>query len=116
MFTKRDNLSATALSTTDDEQQMNTELMVHADGAGSCVNNGTDEARAGSCVWHGDKDPRNTAIRVPGMKQSNHIGKLLAILHAVENAPGNQPVKIRRDSRFAICGLTKYARDWEVKA
>ena len=37
------------------------------------------------------------------------------MLHVVKTAPGNQPLRRRSDSRFAIDGLTLYAQDWELK-
>ena len=52
---------------------------------------------------------------MPGKKQSNQVGELLAVLHVVKTAPSNQPLRIRSDSRFAIDGLTLYAQDWEAK-
>ena len=114
IFTERESLlSATALPTTEDEMQINTEATVYTDG--SCANNGTDDARAGSGVWFGPQDPRNTAIRVPGKKQSNQIGELMAILHAVKNTPNNQPLRIISDSKFALEGLTTHAKEWEKK-
>ena len=36
-------------------------------------------------------------------------------MYAVKNAPGNRPLRIKSDSEFAIKGLTKYAKDWEMK-
>ena len=61
IFTKRETLlSATALQETQDEALRNAELMVYTDG--SCVNNGTEEARAGSGIWYGNNNPRNTTI------------------------------------------------------
>lgn len=74
---------------------------------GSCINNGTVEARAGSGVWYGPDDPGNAAIRVPGEKQTNQIAKLLAILHVVKNTHGEKQLKIcsdsqSRDSRNAL--------------
>ena len=36
-------------------------------------------------------------------------------MHTIKNTPGNQPLIIRTDSRFAMDGLTKYAQDWEAK-
>ena len=114
IFTKRENLlSATVLQETQDEALRNTELTVYTDG--SCINNGTEEAKAGSGVWYGNNDPRNATIRVPGKKQTNQVGELMAILHVVRNTPGNQPLRIMSDSKFAIEGLTTYAREWEEK-
>ena len=114
IFTRRENLlSATALQETQDETLKNTEQVVYTDG--SCTNNGTDEAKSGSGVWYGEWDPRNMAVRVPGQRQSNQVGELLAALLAIKYAPGNQPLRIISDSKFVIEGLTKYARDWEKK-
>ncbi|KAF9780845.1 hypothetical protein BJ322DRAFT_1011739, partial [Thelephora terrestris] len=81
IFTEKENLvNATALLTTNNETQATTELTVYTDG--SCIGNGTAEARAGSGVWYAPQDPRNASIRVPGKAQSNQVGELLAILHA----------------------------------
>ena len=114
IFTEReDPPDTTAPQMTEDETQVNEELIVYTDG--SCINNGSEEAKAGSGIWYGPNDPRNTAIRVPGKKQSNQIGELLAILHAIKNTPGNQTLRICSDSKFAIEGLTKYMKEWEAK-
>ena len=82
---------------------------------GSCLNNGTAETRAGSGVWFGADDPRNVVVRVPGLDQSNQIGELLAILHAVKMTPTAALLRIRSDSKFAIEGLTQHTPEWEVK-
>ena len=114
IFTEWSNLlDATALQAETDEALKEVELVVYTDG--SCIGNGTEEASAGSRVWYGTNDHRNVAIRVPGKKQSNQVGELLAVLHAVKNAPENRPLRIMSDSKFAISGLTKYAKDWEAK-
>ena len=114
IFTERESLmEVTNLRGVGDEPQVEEELVVYTDG--SCVGNGTAEARAGCGVWYGANDPRNMAIRVPGEKQSNQVGELLAILHAIKSTPGAQPLKICSDSRFAIDGLTKHAPGWEKK-
>lgn len=88
-------------------------LVVYTDG--SCIHNGTADARAGSGIWFGTDDPRNAAIRVPGDKQTNQVGELLAILHVVKSIPSDRPLKICSDSKFTIEGLTKLAPGWEAK-
>ena len=114
IFTDRENLlDAATLEAQIDETSLDTELIVYMDG--SCINNSTEEARAGSRIWYGNLDPRNTAICVPGKKQSNQVGELMAILHAVKATPGNRPLRIMSDSEFALKGLTTYAKDWESK-
>ena len=106
-------VEATALQTAEGKPQARKELVVYTDG--SCVSNGMAEARAGSGVWYRTDDPRNVAIRVPGTRQSNQIGELLAVLHTIKSTPRNQPLRICSDSRFTIDGLTKHAPGWEAK-
>ena len=61
IFTERENLlCATTLPTAEDGTQIDVELIVYTDG--SCVGNGTDDARAGSGIWYGSNDPRNVAM------------------------------------------------------
>ena len=80
---------------------------------GACINNGCENAAAGSGIWYGDNDPRNTSVRVTHANQSNQTGELMAILIAVrDNPPGNN-LRIISDSRYAIEGLTKNAATWE---
>ena len=104
---------ATALQRTESEEQRNEELVIYTDG--SCILNGTADAKAGCGIWYGNEDPRNTGLRVPGQIQSNQIGELLAVLHVTKETPGNQDLKICSDSRFAIDDLTKHVREWEAK-
>jgi ribonuclease HI len=44
------------------------ETTVHA--AGFCVENGCDDAQAGSGAWFGPDDPRNVALKIHGPIQS----------------------------------------------
>ena len=106
-------MEVTGLQGVGDGSQVEDELVVYTDG--SCAGNGTAEARAGCGVWYGTDDPRNMAIRVPGKKQSNQVGELLAILYAIKSTLGARPLRICSDSRFAINGLTKHALGWEAK-
>ena len=84
---------------------------IYTDGA--CVNNGLENAAAGSGIWYGDEDPRNKSARVPLTNQSNQSGELMAILHAVKDNPPNDNLRIISDSKYAIEGLTKNAENWE---
>ncbi|KAF6759304.1 hypothetical protein DFP72DRAFT_784768, partial [Ephemerocybe angulata] len=52
------------------------EVTVYTDG--SCTLNGTASARAGSGIWYGQDDARNTALRIPGDMASNNVGELVA--------------------------------------
>jgi ribonuclease HI len=88
-----------------------TTTTVYTDGA--CINNGHENARAGSGVWYGDDDPRNVSSRTHHRSQTNQTGELFAILIAVRDNPPNDDLRIISDSRYAIDGLTKNARKWE---
>jgi len=80
---------------------------------GSCIKNGEDTARAGSGIWYGPHDTRNTSIRVAGKEQSNQMGELLAILHVIKTHPPDAAVTIKSDSKYAIEGLTTHLESWE---
>ena len=98
-------------NTTEEAQTQNT-VTVYTDRA--CVNNGLENAAAGSRVWYGDNDPRNSSTRVALENQSNQTGKLMAILIAIKNNPSETNLRIISDSEYAIDGLTKYAKEWEA--
>jgi ribonuclease HI len=59
---------------------------------GSCINQGTDNARAGSGIWLGTNRNENIGLRVPGKEQSNQIAELYAILQAIKNSDPNTPL------------------------
>ena len=80
---------------------------------GSCVKNGQETARAGSGVWYGPHDTRNTSLCVAGPEQSNQVGELLTILHVAKTHPPKAAVTIKSDSKYAIDGLTTHLNHWE---
>ena len=82
---------------------------------GSCLNNGETTAAAGCSIWFGDNDERNTSLKVPGPDQSNQVGELVAILHALRAVPTDRALTIKTDSMYAILGLTKNLENWEDK-
>ena len=84
---------------------------VYTDGA--CINNGHEDAQAGSGVWYGDSDPRNISERVPHAVQSNQTGELTAILLAVSRHDPLDNLHIISDSRYAIDGLMRNLERWE---
>ena len=90
-----------------------TDTVAYTDSA--CINNGQENAAAGSGVWYGDNDPRNKSLRVPHKNQSNQTGELTAILAAVRDNPTSANLRIISDSKYAIDGLTKHAARWEDK-
>ena len=80
---------------------------------GSCSNNGETSAQAGSGIWFGDEDARNTSLRVPGPEQSNQTGELYAVLHALRLSPPDIAIHIKTDSMYVVNGVTKNLKKWE---
>ena len=97
--------------TTDTRTNVQETITIFTDGA--CINNGHENAAAGSGIWYGDNDTRNTSARVAHTNQSNQTGELMAILIAVRDNPPESNLRIISDSKYAIDGLTKHAGKWE---
>jgi ribonuclease HI len=55
----------------------------------------------------------NSAIKVPGPRQSNQIGEIVAIIQAIDAIPLFRPLTIVSDSKYAIEGLTEHLSTWE---
>ena len=92
-------------------------LEVYTDG--SCHENGTDRARAGSGVFWGQGSTNNWAARVPG-KQTNNRGEIYAILLALLRAQEDPALKIFTDSVYAIKSLVDWApasaeKAWKIE-
>jgi ribonuclease HI len=68
---------------------------------GSCHENGTEKARAGSGIYWGPNSPKFLAIRVPG-SQTNDRGEVYAVLQALLMAPSQPILKIFSDSVYTI--------------
>lgn len=79
---------------------------------GSCMNNGTDEARAGSGIWYAHEDPRNKTIRLPGGHQSNNTGEMMTAIHAIQANKTYKQVDIISDSTYVINSATTYLPRW----
>jgi ribonuclease HI len=75
--------------------------------AGSCLEDGYDDAQAGSGVWFGPGDPRNAALKIPGPNQSKQVGQLAAVLHAVQSTPPFASLHIISSSKYIINCFTK---------
>ena len=89
------------------------EIVIYTDG--SCINNGQEDAQAGSGIWYGENDPRNKALKVSGKTQSNQTSELYAVLQVARTTPKETPLMIKSDSEYAIEGLTKNLTHWENK-
>jgi ribonuclease HI len=82
---------------------------------GSCLGNGTSQARCGAGVWYGHDNPRNRALRVPGRLQSNQLGELAAVVAVLRDTPPFAPLTIITDSEYVKKGFTERLQAWENK-
>ncbi|KAF5370914.1 hypothetical protein D9615_009786 [Tricholomella constricta] len=85
---------------------------------GSCHHNGLPYARAGSGIYWGDNNPRNTSFRVPDA-QTNNRGEVYAILKALQMTWPHETLHIHSDSEYAmetiaIRGAAKAAHGWKI--
>jgi ribonuclease HI len=78
---------------------------------GSCVNNGSANAKAGIGIYFGEMDPRNVSHRVEG-KQTNNTAELGAIIHVhtiiKSDIAKGKKIAIVSDSEYAIRCVTSY--------
>ncbi|SJL06249.1 uncharacterized protein ARMOST_09585 [Armillaria ostoyae] len=80
---------------------------------GSAIRNGAEDACAGSGVWYSNNDPRNVALRVKGVKQTNNTGEVRAVLQRATAVSPYVAMLTRSDSTYTIDGLCFHLRAWE---
>ncbi|KAF8277873.1 hypothetical protein DL93DRAFT_2146956, partial [Clavulina sp. PMI_390] len=79
-----------------EDLQHQADIPIHTDG--SCIDNGSNYACAGSGIWFGQNDPRNISIRVgDNLTQSNNTGEMLAVLEAARRVPATANIHIKTD-------------------
>jgi len=88
-------------------------IEVYTDGA--CWNNRKVNARCGSSIWIKSNHGRNAAIRVPGIRQSNQVGEIIAVIEAINSFPNFCLLTIISALRYVIDGLTQHLSKWEDK-
>jgi ribonuclease HI len=95
------------------EEYINT-LYVYTDG--SCINNGSKNAKAGIGIYFSKKDERNVSKELTGENLTNNIAELTAIIEAI-NLIKKEPFKnkiIVTDSEYAIKCATTYGKKLEA--
>ena len=88
-----------------------TQLTVYTDG--SCLQNGSNNARSGGGVWIADGHPLNRAIHVPGRDQSNQAGEIAAVVVALQSVPQNADLTIITNSQYVITTITNSLQSCE---
>ena len=87
------------------------EMEVYTDGA--CMKNGKRNTACGGRIWIDGDHPLNKALKVPGVRHSNQIGEIAAVIVAAESLPNYCKLKVLTDSRYVIEGLTEHLEKWE---
>ena len=77
------------------------------------MKNGKRNAACGSGIWIEGDHPLNKALKVPGVRHSNQIGEIAAVIVAAESLPNYCKLKVLTDSRYVIEGLTEHLEKWE---
>ncbi len=80
---------------------------------GACFNNRKLNACCESGIWFAPNDLCNEAFWIPSTHQSNQIGKIAAVIHAISVTPPFQPLTIILDLKYVIKGLTDNLNTWE---
>ena len=62
-----------------------------------CMNNGKVDAKCSSGIWFGRDHRLNKAIKVPGLDQSNQVGKLITVIATAEATPNYHELRIITD-------------------
>ncbi|KAJ7117820.1 ribonuclease H-like domain-containing protein, partial [Mycena epipterygia] len=75
---------------------------------GSCLDNGSVNARAGAGIYFGPNNKNNSSLRVTG-DQTNNRGELLAILYCLSSAPMDKRLDVYSDSEYAIRSIVYWA-------
>jgi ribonuclease HI len=86
-------------------------ITVYTDG--SCTENGKANALCGAGIWFAKNSIKNESIKIEGENLTNQVGKLAAIIKALEIVPNYTPLTIKTDSKYAIEGLTSHLEKWE---
>ena len=86
------------------EPESPTRTEVYTDG--SCINNGSEDATAGSGVWYGEDDPRNLACHLSSKHNTNNAGEIVAVLLVAQTNEDNTELNICSDSAYTIDALT----------
>ena len=82
---------------------------------GCCLEYGTEDASTGAATYFGPNSNKNRAYRVPGEKQTNNVGEVVAIIKAVDSVSPFTPLDIITDSRYVMDGVTIHLQEWEEK-
>lgn len=114
IFTNHETKCRNPASRPAPQQQANhRKTVVYFDG--SCIVNSEGEASAGSGIWYGEEDERNTALRIESDNPTHQIGELAGVCWAVKNEPPQIPLHLIGDSKYVIEGLTKNLPKWEAR-
>jgi len=85
-------------------------LTIYTDG--SWIPGQDNEGCAGSGVWFGDNDVRNTTICIHEPDSTNQRAELIAIRYALHFCVNVSDIKILTDSQYSINCITTWSQRW----
>jgi ribonuclease HI len=88
-------------------------VVIYTDG--SCLGNGTVDAKAAIGVYFGPFSPLNIAAQLPSQyRQTNNTAEIVAVTRAILAAKKSEYtlIEIRTDSKFVIHCIKKYLPFW----
>ncbi|KZT28024.1 hypothetical protein NEOLEDRAFT_1154663 [Neolentinus lepideus HHB14362 ss-1] len=80
---------------------------------GSCLGNGSENARVDSGVFFGPDDPRNISARLSHTFITNNDGEIAAVLLLVQAVDSFVPLHFKTDSKLIVNALAGDYREWE---
>lgn len=96
--------------------RVDTTTVVYCDG--SCLGNGTPEAKAGIGVWFGHANERNLGEALPATTYGTHTNQkaeLWAAIRALQQLKPDEPVRLYTDSQYTIKSAQEWRRRWKAK-
>ena len=79
---------------------------------GSCINNGSKKALSGYGIYFGENDVRNVSNKILGIKHTNNIAELTAIIESINiinsTIDNHYKIALVTDSVYSIRCITSY--------
>ena len=87
--------------------------LTHIYVAGTCKNDGSDNAQPGGGIWYKQEDIRNESLRLPENLKTSVAAEVAIVLRVLQKCPDDQDICINSGSSKIVEGFTKHAQSWE---
>ena len=79
---------------------------------GSCLGNGTSNAKSAIGIYYGDSDSRNYSSPLTCVRHTNNRAELIAVMYAIVIDFNKHPLMIHTDSEYSVRCITSYSKKW----